>query len=281
MEIFNQIAPLKAFLDAHKKQGNSIGLVPTMGALHTGHLSLIQASKNQNQITICSIFVNPTQFNNQGDLQKYPRTLEQDTLMLEKVECDVIFCPEVSEMYPEQSLIKFDFNHLDKVMEGKFRPGHFSGVALVVCKLFNIVEPNHAYFGQKDWQQFAIITQMVAELKFKLCLHGEPTSREKDGLAMSSRNLRLSAEQRTNSTVFYHSLLQAKEAFLSGKNIAAIKLMVRQMVEQQPDVLLEYFELADSQNLNLLENVSESDRPILCIAGFVGEIRLIDNMFLD
>lgn len=281
MEIFKHIAPLKAFLQGKKQQGKSIGLVPTMGALHTGHLSLIKASKTQNDVTICSIFVNPTQFNNQGDLNKYPRTLEQDTLLLEKVECDAIFSPEVSEMYPQDSLIKFDFSHLDKVMEGKFRPGHFSGVALVVSKLFHIVEPDHAYFGQKDWQQFAIIRQMVEELKFNLQLHSEPTSREADGLAMSSRNLRLNEHQRVHATVFHEALLAARVAFNSGTKISTVKKIVKGIVEQKPGITLEYVELADSKNLNLLEDVKDSERPIICIAGFVGDVRLIDNMFLN
>ncbi|SKC73819.1 pantoate--beta-alanine ligase [Ohtaekwangia koreensis] len=281
MEIFNQIAPLKAFIHAQKQRGKSIGLVPTMGALHAGHLSLIEASKKENSITVCSIFVNPTQFNNPADLLKYPRTFDKDTLLLEKVECDAVFYPDNAEMYPETSLIKFDFSHLDKVMEGKFRPGHFSGVALVVSKLFHIVEPDHAYFGQKDWQQFAVIRQLSEELKFNLKLHSEPTSREQDGLAMSSRNLRLNEQQREQAIVFFRALSAAKTILLSGKSISEAKNLVKEIIEQQPGTILEYFEVADSKNLNLLENVKDSNRPIMCIAGFIGEIRLIDNMFLD
>ena len=281
MEIFKQIAPLKAYIHAQKQQGKSIGLVPTMGALHAGHLSLIEASKKENSITVCSIFVNPTQFNNPADLQKYPRTFDKDTLLLEKVECDAVFYPDSSEMYPETSLIKFDFSHLDKVMEGKFRPGHFSGVALVVSKLFHIVDPHHAYFGQKDWQQFAVIRQLTEELKFNLTLHSEPTSREEDGLAMSSRNLRLNPEQRKQAIVFFQALNVARKELLSGKDIESTRRKVKEIVEQHAGIVLEYFEVADSKNLNLLENVKDSDRPIMCIAGFVGEIRLIDNMFLD
>ena len=281
MEIFNQIAPLKAFIHAQKQRGKSIGLVPTMGALHAGHISLIEASKKENSITVCSIFVNPTQFNNPADLLKYPRTFDKDTLLLEKVECDAVFYPDNTEMYPETSLIKFDFSHLDKVMEGKFRPGHFSGVALVVSKLFHIVEPDHAYFGQKDWQQFAVIRQLSEELKFNLKLHSEPTSREQDGLAMSSRNLRLNEQQREQAIVFFRALTAAKTILLSGKSISEAKNLVKEIIEQQPGTILEYFEVADSKNLNLLENVKDSNRPIMCIAGFIGEIRLIDNMFLD
>ena len=280
MEIFKQIAPLKAYLKAKKLQQLSIGLVPTMGALHSGHLSLIEASKAQNSVTVCSIFVNPTQFNNPSDLEKYPRTLDKDTLLLEKVECDAVFCPDSREMYQSRSILKFDFGSLDKVMEGRFRPGHFSGVALVVSKLFNIVEPDHAYFGQKDWQQFAIIRQLTEELKFNVALHGVPTSREPDGLAMSSRNLRLNETQRQQSSVFYRALLAAREAFKKGRETESVKKLVQEIVEQQPGVTFEYFELADSKNLNLLENVKASDQPIMCIAGFVGEVRLIDNMFV-
>jgi pantoate--beta-alanine ligase len=200
---------------------------------------------------------------------------------LEKVECDAVFYPDNTEMYPETSLIKFDFSHLDKVMEGKFRPGHFSGVALVVSKLFHIVEPDHAYFGQKDWQQFAVIRQLSEELKFNLKLHSEPTSREQDGLAMSSRNLRLNEQQREQAIVFFRALTAAKTILLSGKSISEAKNLVKEIIEQQPGTILEYFEVADSKNLNLLENVKDSNRPIMCIAGFIGEIRLIDNMFLD
>jgi pantoate--beta-alanine ligase len=284
MEIFKQIAPLKAFLNAQKRAGKSVGLVPTMGALHAGHLSLIRASAAQNDVTVCSIFVNPTQFNNASDLQKYPRILDKDTLLLEKVECDAVFCPEASEMYPEQSIIRFDFGHLDKVMEGAFRPGHFSGVGLIVSKLFNIIQPTHAYFGQKDWQQFAVIRRLVEELNFDLKLTSVPTSREEDGLAMSSRNLRLTPEQRQVATVFYESLMDAKQALLQGKTIQEARAMVQAKFDER-QVSLEYFELADSKNLNILENVKASDsspgQPIMCIAGFVGEVRLIDNMFLQ
>ena len=281
MEIFKQIAPLKAYLKGLKRQGKSVGLVPTMGALHQGHLSLVKASKTHNQITVSSIFVNPTQFNNPADLLKYPRTIEKDTQLLKEVRCDVLFSPEIEELYPEKSIVKLDFGHLDKVMEGKFRPGHFSGVGLVVSKLFNIIEPDHAYFGQKDWQQFAVISRLVDELKFNVKLHSVPTLREDDGLALSSRNLRLNPEQRINAGIFYQALLQAKKELKAGKNIQDVKTLVAELVEKTPDVKHEYFEVAESANLNLLDNVNGAKRPIMCIAGYVGEVRLIDNMFLD
>lgn len=281
MQVFNEIAPLKAFLTDQKRAGKSIGLVPTMGALHEGHLALVQASKAENDITVATIFVNPTQFNNPADLEKYPRTLDKDKTLLEKVECDIIFSPNASHMYETESLLRFDFGHLDKVMEGRFRPGHFSGVALIVSKLFNIVEPDRAYFGQKDWQQFVIISQVVQELKFNLDLVWTPTIREPDGLAMSSRNARLKGEQREKAAVFHQALQFARNAFKSGRNFDDVSIDVRRIVESADIVTLEYFEIADSKNLNLIDNVKAANRPIMCIAGFVGEVRLIDNMFLD
>ena len=195
MEIFNEIAPLRAFLKEIRRSGKSIGLVPTMGALHHGHLALIQASKSANTVTVCTIYVNPTQFNNPADLLKYPRDFQKDAEMLEKVGCDAVFYPSDDEMYGTTSLIKFDFGPLNSVMEGKFRPGHFSGVALVVSKLFNIIGPDNAYFGQKDWQQFAIIQQVVRELKFDLHLHSVNTLRERDGLAILATNLRANIDE--------------------------------------------------------------------------------------
>jgi pantoate--beta-alanine ligase len=281
MEIFKQIAPLKAYLKGLKRQGKTIGLVPTMGALHEGHLSLVKASQSHNQITVSTIFVNPTQFNNPADLLKYPRTIERDTQLLKEVRCDVLFSPENEELYPEKSIVKLDFGHLDKVMEGQFRPGHFSGVGLIVSKLFHIIEPDHAYFGQKDWQQFAVISRLVDELKFNLKVHSVPTLREQDGLAFSSRNLRLNPEQRVNAGVFYQALLRAKKEIKDGKKIPDVKNLVRDLVEKKTDVKHEYFEVAESANLNLLENVNGAKRPIMCIAGYVGDVRLIDNMFLD
>ena len=280
MEIFKQIAPLKAFLRDFKRAGKSIGLVPTMGALHAGHVSLFRTARAENQVTVGSIFVNPIQFNNQNDLLKYPRTLEKDTELLQTVGCDVLFVPDNQEMYPEKTTISIDFGGLDKIMEGKFRPGHFSGVALVVSKLFNIVQPDQAYFGQKDWQQFAIIRKLTEELNFNINLHSVATLREEDGLALSSRNLRLTPDERRKANIFYRALLEAKDALNDGTSLTQVKIRMREMVEKRPGVTLEYFELADSKNLNLLENVEQSRQPIMCIAGYIGEIRLIDNMFL-
>jgi pantoate--beta-alanine ligase len=184
-------------------------------------------------------------------------------------------------MYQGNSNLRFQFGHLEMVMEGKFRPGHFSGVALVVSKLFHIVEPDRAYFGQKDWQQFAVITQLVQELKFNIFLHCVPTLREKDGLAMSSRNLRLSPAQRTEALFFFNALSTAKKSFQQGASVEEVKRSINALANIQTGVRLEYFEVAESENLNLIENVKTATRPIMCIAGFVGDVRLIDNMFID
>lgn len=280
MQIFKEIGPLKAFLVEKRKQGNTIGFVATMGALHEGHLKLICDSRNDNSITICSIFVNPSQFNNPADLQKYPRTLEKDILMLTETGCDALFCPEVDTMYNQESRLRFDFGQLDKVMEGQFRPSHFNGVALVVSKLFHIVEPDIAYFGQKDWQQFAIIRQLVSELKFNVTLKSVQTLREANGLAMSSRNARLSSADREKAGLISQMLQWAVDKLKGGAAIQDVKKMVTEKLQAEAGFTVEYFEVADSENLTLLNNVTESVRPILCIAVFVGDVRLIDNMFL-
>jgi pantoate--beta-alanine ligase len=280
MEIFKEIAPLRAFLAGVRGTGKTIGLVPTMGALHNGHLALIRASKAQNDVTVCTIYVNPTQFNNAEDFAKYPKRMSGDLAILESANCDIVFAPEDGEMYQTKSLLTFDFGCLGVVMEGKYRPGHFSGVALVVSKLFNIVQPDNAYFGQKDWQQFAIIRQIVQDLKFNLTLHSIPTFREPDGLAMSSRNLRLDAAQRKQATVFYEALVAARDFLKNGNEVSAAKKIVNEIVEKAEGARLEYFEVAESKNLNVLEFVKGAEMPILCIAGYIGDVRLIDNMFL-
>jgi pantoate--beta-alanine ligase len=277
MHIFKEIGPLRAFL-GQKRTLQNIGFVPTMGALHEGHISLLAASKAENDLSVCSIYINPAQFNNAADLEKYPRTVEADLALLEKSGCDVVFIPSNKEMYETTSIIKFDFGQLDKIMEGKFRPGHFSGVALVVSKLFNVVDPTIAYFGQKDFQQFKIIEQLVKELKFNLQLKCMPILREKDGLAMSSRNQRLTAEQRKKAIVFFESLILAKELLSNGQVLSSVKEQIKIKCEAVEGVKLEYLELADSKNLTLAENVTSEN--VLLIAGYVGEIRLIDNILM-
>ncbi|MGC3947387.1 MAG: pantoate--beta-alanine ligase [Chryseolinea sp.] len=281
MKIFNEIGRFRTYLKEITTNGRTVGLVPTMGALHEGHISLIEASKKANDITICTIYVNPTQFNNPTDLLKYPRTLEQDAAMLEKVSCDVLLCPTDTEMYPDKSLIKFDFGHLDKVMEGEFRPGHFSGVALVVSKLFNICEPTRAYFGQKDWQQLAIIRRLVNELKFNIDIVCAPIMREPDGLAMSSRNRRLSPELRSQASVLNRSLKLAASLLRQGQGADTAKKAVKEAIESQTELRLEYVEVADPVNLTPINRVDKSAEAIIFVAAFAGDVRLIDNIYLD
>lgn len=281
MEIFKEIQPLKAFIKAKRKSGLSIGLVPTMGALHAGHQALIQTCQQENDLTICSIYVNPTQFNNKEDLVNYPRNLGKDLQLLENEGCHAVFCPADDQMYAEKNLLKFSFGHLDRIMEGEHRPGHFNGVALIVGKLFNIVAPDKAYFGQKDWQQYVVIRHLVEELKFNLTLRSVPTVRENDGLALSSRNLRLNEAQRAQANVFFQALQEAKSALIAGEPVEQVKSLVKDIAERNPEVKLEYFELAERENLTVLNSVTDANAPILCIAGYVGKVRLIDNMFLD
>lgn len=278
MQVFKEIEPLRAFLK-DKWNTLAIGMVPTMGALHAGHLSLVTAAKSENDLSVCSIFVNPAQFNNTKDLEKYPRNLERDLGMLEQAGCDIVFAPENVEMYKHTATIKFDFGELDKVLEGKYRPGHFSGVALVVSKLFHIVKPTTSYFGQKDFQQFKIIEKLVDELKFDIQLKRMPVFREPDGLAMSSRNMRLNESERKKATILYESLLAAQRTLTDGKAVSRAKEIVNQKWASLPGVKLDYFELADSENLSLLETVTPES--VLLIAGFVGEVRLIDNLLLN
>jgi pantoate--beta-alanine ligase len=280
MEIFREIKPLRAFLREKNKAGFLIGFVPTMGALHQGHLSLIEASKKAGCFTVCSIFVNPAQFNNADDLKKYPRTIEEDVKMLESVACNVLFSPTAEEVYPYKSNTHFDFGSLGTTMEGEFRPGHFSGVALVVSKLFHIVEPDHAFFGQKDWQQFTIINQLVKDLNFNIQLHPIPTLREQDGLAMSSRNHRLTEKQRGKAIVFYKSLLECQSRLRDGERLDKITPSIKNKIEEDAELRLEYLQLANRENLSSLNSVEEPNQAVLCIAGFVGDVRLIDNILL-
>lgn len=278
MHIFQEIRPLKAFLEKTRRDSKTIGFVPTMGALHPGHLSLIQASQKDNQKTICSIYVNPTQFNNAQDLAKYPRTLEQDIELLRQQGCDALFCPNNAEMYAADSTLKFDFGYLNTELEGRYRPGHFSGVALVVSKLFNIVRPDVAYFGQKDFQQFKIIERLVSELKFEIALQCMPIVREEDGLAMSSRNARLNLEERKKAAQLYQALLFAKEGLGNNKPMSDIRSQVEARFNAVGGIRLEYLALADATNLLPIENVE--GKSILLIAAYVGEVRLIDNLLL-
>jgi pantoate--beta-alanine ligase len=280
MQIFREIVPLRAFLVEKWRAEQRPGFVPTMGALHQGHLALIAASRANHPFTVCSVFVNPIQFNNAEDFAKYPRNLDRDIELLEKAGCDALFCPDEAEMQSGSQYMKFDFGHLDKVMEGKFRPGHFSGVAHVVSKLFHIVEPDTAYFGQKDWQQFVIIRTLVNELKFNVKLQVIETVREPNGLAMSSRNERLSEGQREQAAALSVSLKEARQQLLHGKSIDDVKKNVQDTFKQNEAIQLEYFEVVNAENLVAIKSVADADQVILCMAAHVGGVRLIDNMFV-
>ncbi|MDO6390671.1 pantoate--beta-alanine ligase [Pontibacter sp. BT731] len=280
MEVIEQVSALRAIVTALRCGGKRIGFVPTMGALHEGHLQLLRASARENDITICSVFVNPTQFNSASDYKLYPRTLEYDISLLQTVGCDYLFAPSPEEIYPQQSVLQFSFGALEAVMEGEHRPGHFNGVATVVSKLFHIVQPHKAYFGQKDLQQVAIVRQLVQALSFDLELVCYPTVRETDGLAMSSRNKRLSEAQRQLAPQLYKAL-QTAAADLQQKPIQTIKSELALQLQQEEEIKLEYFEVVDPLTLQPLGDISGQDEVALCIAAYVGEVRLIDNVLVN
>jgi pantoate--beta-alanine ligase len=278
MQILRDIDSVRSFILEQKRSKRKVGLVPTMGALHAGHLSLVSRSIQENDISIASIFVNPIQFNNPADLEKYPRTLDQDVELLNRVGCHAVFCPSAKDMYTTASSITLDFGKLDKVLEGEFRPGHFSGVGVVVAKLFNIIQPDVAYFGQKDYQQYLVISQLVQDLSFPVRLVCGEIIREENGLAMSSRNKRLSDEERKNAALLFRSLSQVKER-LGHTSIESIRQEIKGTLFIS-NIRLEYLELADRSNLTLLKQYDPSTPAILLMAAYVGEIRLIDNIFV-
>jgi len=254
----------------------SVGLVPTMGALHAGHLELVRTARAENDLVVCSIFVNPTQFNNPDDLTAYPRTLEADCKLLESAGCDIAFAPSVSEMYPAPLDLRIDFGDLETVMEGAFRPGHFNGVGVVVSKLFNIVQPDRAYFGQKDLQQTIIIKSLVRNLSYPIELRICPTVREADGLALSSRNVRLSPEERAIAPEIFRILTRCKKALLSGAGVAEALEQAKAEFRNQPAFRLEYIELVDADTLKPIQETGSANA--LCVAAHLGNVRLIDNI---
>ncbi len=281
MKQFTSIAETVDYLNTEREKGLMIGFVPTMGALHDGHLSLIKRSKMENDLTVCSIFVNPAQFNSREDLNKYPRTLVYDAKLLTEIGCDVLFAPEASAMYPEGETpgIDVDFGMLDKVMEGKFRPGHFKGVAIVVKKLFDIVNPARAYFGKKDYQQLAIIRHMVKTLHLMPEIVACETVREADGLAMSSRNMRLTISERNLAPKIYEVLskLKAKTGKLS---VGELKEWAVKKIQEYPELRVEYFEIGDKDTLLPLKNLNRKEQAMAFTAVFLGDVRLIDNIEL-
>lgn len=282
MLIFKRQEDLKAHLKSVSDKNTTIGFVPTMGALHRGHLSLITKSIAENKITVISIFVNPTQFNNADDLEKYPRTLETDTKKIESVNKDVlIFAPSVDDIYEGNTVsVSFDFDGLENQMEGKHRPGHFDGVGTIVKRLFEIVNPTNAYFGEKDFQQLQIVRKMVEKSKMAVNVIGCPIFREENGLAMSSRNTRLEENQRQASALIYSTLKSAKEIF-GTKTAKETTDWVVQVFEKNPAFKLEYFEIADEEQLLPVTKILDNKKYRAFIAVFVNDIRLIDNISLN
>ena len=277
MTVYRTKTDLSAHLLSLKSEGLSIGLVPTMGALHQGHMSLVEKAGAENDIVVVSIFVNPTQFNDLSDLEHYPRTLDQDLEMLRRLETDLVFVPPVEEMYPAHDERSFDLGGLDRVMEGLHREGHFNGVAQIVSKLFLLVGPHRAYFGQKDFQQLVIIRRLVEILELDISIVSCPIIREEDGLAMSSRNVRLSKEERKLAPFIYKTLLQAR-ARMKDLSPAQVKEWVRLQFESQPALDLEYIEIVEDKGLSPIEDWAEAVNKVACVAVHLGEVRLIDNL---
>lgn len=277
MKIIDTIKDLKLLLDESRAAGKSVGLVPTMGALHAGHASLVERAVKENDVVVVSVFVNPTQFNDKNDLKNYPRTLDADCALLERIGATVAFAPSVEEMYPEEDNRQFSFAPLDTVMEGACRPGHFNGVAQIVSKLFYAVEPDRAYFGEKDFQQLAIIREMVRQLDLRLEIVGCPIVREEDGLAMSSRNTLLSEDERERALTI-SSTLFASADFAKINTLAATKAFVEDMINDTPGLELEYYQIVDGNTLQEIGKWSDSDYVVGCIALFCGNVRLIDNI---
>ncbi|ASU32672.1 pantoate--beta-alanine ligase [Mucilaginibacter xinganensis] len=278
MKTFTTRKSLQEYLQQIKALNQTIGFVPTMGALHRGHLSLIELAQQQNNVTLCSIFVNPSQFNDPNDLEKYPRTIEADTQLLEQVNCDILFSPGVNEMYDGNEQWHLNIGETEHLLEGEFRPGHYQGVTQVVNKFFNIITPDTAYFGQKDYQQFLIISKMVTILHMPVKLVMCPIMREADGLAMSSRNIHLTAADRQHGLVLSKTLNWLGNNF-DKKNIPALKKEAAQMINAEPGVELDYFEIADADTLHQANEASAGI--VALVAAKVGHTRLIDNIVIS
>jgi pantoate--beta-alanine ligase len=262
-------------------EGKNVGFVPTMGALHQGHLELVRQAKLSCDFVVVSIFVNRTQFNSKEDFEKYPKTFDGDAAKLRQSGCDIVFAPSDGDMYPGTPEVKITFPSLQKSMEGHYRPGHFEGVALVVSKLLHLVPAQKAFFGRKDWQQVLIIKQLVKDLLFDTEIVSVPTVREADGLAMSSRNQRLSEVERSVAVIFSKSLFSAREKLLAGGSVEETVASVRQAFDGKPEARLEYFEIANRETLEPVQSVETNVPVSLFIAGYVGDVRLIDNIFLQ
>ncbi|GAB3230219.1 pantoate--beta-alanine ligase [Hymenobacter seoulensis] len=282
MQILNTAAALQAQTENWRREGKRIGLVPTMGALHEGHLQLVRAAAQECDVVVVSIFVNPTQFNNSEDFRLYPRLPEADADLLGPAGCTALFMPPVEEMYRRNTVLRFDFGPLEQVMEGAHRPGHFNGVATVVSKLFHLSRPHRAYFGQKDYQQVAVVRQLIADLSFDVELVAFPTVREADGLAMSSRNRRLPADARAVAPHLYRALQLAAELVQSGQaTVDEVKSAVADFLGAVPAIELEYLEVADAQTLQPFTEWQPDRAVVLCLAAHLWGVRLIDNVVVE
>ena len=277
MEVVTKIADLQKKIAEIRTNGGTVGLVPTMGALHNGHLELVKRCVAENSICVVSVFVNPTQFNDKNDLLHYPRTLDADCRLLESAGCAIAFAPEVEEMYPVEDTRVFNLGTVAEVMEGKYRPGHFNGVAQIVSKLFDAVQPDRAYFGEKDFQQIAVIRSMVKLLNYPVKIVACPIVREDDGMALSSRNLRLTPEQRKNAVSISQTLFKSR-TFAEQHSVAETIDYVVSTLNSVPDLEVEYFEIVDGNTLLPVNDWSDSDYIVGCITVYCGEVRLIDNI---
>jgi len=275
MVLIENIEKLKEVLFRVKSNGKSISLVPTMGALHQGHLSLIEKARHESQVVVVTIFVNPTQFNNAEDLAKYPRTLDKDLELIQEY-TDIVFAPSVEEMFPTPPSESFHFGSLEKVMEGASRPGHFNGVGIIVKRFFDLIKPDKAYFGEKDFQQLAIIKDLVKQNNIEITIVPCPTVREENGLAMSSRNQRLTPEQRDRASLVYHILLQSQK--MDAPGIQEICTFVKSEIAKMEDIELDYFQIVDDTTLEEVESFENHPGVVGCVAFFIGNVRLIDNI---
>jgi pantoate--beta-alanine ligase len=283
MILFKKITDLCKWLEIQRKENKSTGFVPTMGALHPGHISLVETSLKKNAVTVSSIFVNPTQFNDQKDFERYPITIEKDIDLLEDAGCDVLFLPAVNEMYPDGLIAKTHYNlgHLENILEGKYRPGHFQGVCRVVQRLLEIVQPDNLYLGQKDYQQCKVITKLVELMgqKGKISIIISPTLREANGLAMSSRNMRLNDTERKKAATIYQCLSKIKETLEKGSLEKIKKQAITDL--EQAGFKTDYVEIADAYDLTLLNDWDGKQKLVALIAAYINDVRLIDNMVLN
>lgn len=278
MKVLRTVGELRQAMESHRNAGQTIGLVPTMGALHAGHLSLMERSCRDNDITVASIFVNPTQFNNATDLKTYPRTEEKDCALLEKAGVDYAFVPSVEEIYPEPDTRVFDLGEVAEVMEGAMRPGHFNGVAQIVSRLFSYVNPTRAYFGEKDFQQIAVIRRMAQLEGFDFEIIACPIVREADGLALSSRNVRLTPEQRQIAPAIHRTLARSLD-MTRDKSVGEVKQWVKEEIDRQPFMTTEYYEIVNPLTMQPTDSWMTPDGPAVgCVTVYCGDVRLIDNI---